>query len=128
MRRALVPALLATALLAACGSSPHRGDRSRSDGMHRGDSPYRGDGGHRDTGGAPGGFGGPAPRLGESPTPRIPPGMVVRPLQRQSYDRIRRDRELCAQQAAIEPQSATERGYYERAVAICLEARGYEVR
>ena len=94
--------------------------------MYRGDSGYRGEGGYR--GDAPGGFGGPPPRLGESPTPRIPPGMQVRPLKGQSFERIRNDRELCAQTAAIEPQSATERGYYERAVALCLEGRGYQVR
>ena len=50
------------------------------------------------------------------------------PGQGQSSQRSRNDRELCTQQAASEPQSATDRGHYDRAVALCLEARGYRVR
>lgn len=112
--------LILTVLVTACSASPPRDDRYRGDSGYRGDDRYRGD--------APGGFGGPAPRVGESPTPRIPPGMQVRPNQGQSSKRSRDDRELCTQQAASEPQSATDRGHYDRAVALCLEARGYRVR
>lgn len=78
--------------------------------------------------GPPGSYGGPPPRAGADPVPRLPAGMSVFPRQGQSWERARADEQLCVNTSAIEPQSASELGYYERAVAACLEARGYRVR
>jgi hypothetical protein len=76
----------------------------------------------------PGSYGGPPPRPGVETVPRVPAGMNIHPTQGQSRDRMRSDERLCANMAAGEPQSATDLGHYERAVAICLEGRGYRLR
>lgn len=132
MNALLVPFVAVAALLTACVQAPAYPDRMDRSGYRSGGPP--GSGGAAaglPAGiqvGPPGGFGGPAPRFGVDPVPRLPPGLRIYPRNGQSWERARDDEKLCVNTAANEPQSAAELGYYERTVVSCLENRGYSVR